>query len=61
MIIVCIFTKLVNAHRTDWDEKLPFAFWAYCTAYKVALGLTPFKLSFGMEAIKLVEYVIPSL
>ncbi|MCO5612333.1 hypothetical protein L7F22_066600 [Adiantum nelumboides] len=59
--LVRILTKLVNLHQTDWDGKLPSAFWAYCIAYKVATGLTPFKLAFGMEAITPVEHVVPSL
>ena len=30
-------------------------------AFKVATGLTPFKLAFGMEAVTPVEFVVPSL
>ena len=35
---------------------------AFRTTYKVATGMTPFKLVYGMEAVVLpIEYVIPSL
>ena len=56
-----ILTKLVSNHPRDWDAVLPSALWAYHTTFKVATGLTPFKLAFGMEDITPVEYVVPSL
>lgn len=52
---------MVGLHQTDWDEKLLAALWAYRTAFKVATGLTPFKLAFGMEAITPSEFIVPSL
>ena len=33
-----ILTKIVNAHRTDWDKKLQSALWAYHTALKPVLA-----------------------
>ena len=37
------------------------ALWAYCTAYKTAVGQTPFRLTYGTEAILPVEFFVPSL
>ena len=37
------------------------ALWAFRTAYKVSIGLTPFKLAYGLEAVVPMEFVVPSL
>ena len=60
-MLVRILKKIVSEHRSDWDEKLDSALWSFQTAYKVATGMTPFKLVYGMEAVVPMEYVIPSL
>ncbi|MCO5610456.1 hypothetical protein L7F22_064694 [Adiantum nelumboides] len=59
--LISILTKIVEAHRTDWDLKLTSALWAYRTAYKVAINCTPFKMVYGQEAVMPWEFVIPSL
>ncbi|XP_039683860.1 uncharacterized protein [Medicago truncatula] len=33
--------------RKDWSSKLDDALWAYRTAYKTPIGMTPFKLVYG--------------
>ena len=35
-VLLAILKKLVNENRTDWDEKLYSALWAFRTSYKVA-------------------------
>ncbi|KAK8508491.1 hypothetical protein V6N12_011476 [Hibiscus sabdariffa] len=42
-----ILEKVVNTKRKDWSSKLDEALWAYRTAFKTPLGMSPFKLVFG--------------
>ena len=60
-ILVAIIYKSCAVEGADWKEKLPSALWAYCTAYKVTKGHTPFQLMFGHETVVLAEFMIPSL
>jgi hypothetical protein len=42
-----ILEKVVNSKRKDWADKLVDALWAYRTAYKTTLGMSPFRLVYG--------------
>ena len=42
-----ILEKTVGTSRKDWSRKLNNALWAYMTAYKTPLGITPFHLLYG--------------
>ncbi|XP_076951090.1 uncharacterized protein LOC143624262 [Bidens hawaiensis] len=39
-----ILEKTVTQNRKDWSEKLDDALWAFRTAYKTPIDMTPFKL-----------------
>ena len=39
--------KTVNPDRKDWSSRLLDALWAYRTAYKSSLGMSPYRLVFG--------------
>ena len=51
----------MSENKKDWDKKLNSALWAFRIAYKVSTGMTPFRLTYGLEAVVPMEYIVPSL
>ena len=42
-----ILKKIIRPNGKDWAHKLSNALWAYLTAYKTPIGMSPFGLIFG--------------
>ena len=60
-VLCIVLIKIVNEKRSDWDQKLHSALWAYRVAYKNGLGTTPFNMVFGLNAVLPIEFLIPTL
>nr|XP_025628104.1 uncharacterized protein LOC112721248 [Arachis hypogaea] len=44
-----ILEKIVKPQRRDWSTRLADALWAYRTAYKIPIEMSPFRLVYGMS------------
>nr|GFB45223.1 reverse transcriptase domain-containing protein [Tanacetum cinerariifolium] len=42
-----ILERTIGQNRASWSDKLDDALWAFRTAYKIAIGCTPYKLVYG--------------
>ncbi|KAJ9545595.1 hypothetical protein OSB04_025302 [Centaurea solstitialis] len=45
--IKSILEKTVNPNRKDWSNRLNDALWAYRSAYKTPIGMSPFRIVYG--------------
>ena len=60
-MLLRILSKIVHEYEGGWIEHLLETLWAYRSSIKTAIGLSPFSLMYGIEAISPVELLVPTL
>ena len=53
--------KTVADNQKDWHERLPEALWSYKTSVRLSMGVTPFLLVYGSEAVLPIEIELPAV
>jgi hypothetical protein len=51
----------VHVNICDWDLKIHHVVWVYNTTYKTATRYSPFRLTYGMEALLPIELEVMTL
>jgi len=54
-------SKTWDRYKRDCHEQVPYALWEYTTSIRTTIGVTPFSLVYGDEAIIPLELELPSL
>jgi hypothetical protein len=51
----------VHVNICDWDLNIHYVVWVYNTAYKTTTWYSPFRLTYGMEALLPIELEVMTL
>jgi hypothetical protein len=51
----------VHVNICDWDCKIHHFVWVYNTTYKITIGYSPFRLTYGMEAFLPIQLKVMTL
>ena len=57
--LIKIIKRLLEDNKKTWDSKLKFALWADRVTTKRSLGVSPFQLVYGVEAIFPSQLTLP--
>jgi transposase InsO family protein len=57
--LIKLIKKLLEDNKRAWDSKLKFALWADRVTTKKSLGLSPFQLVYGIEAVFPTQLALP--
>ena len=58
-ILVMIIRKLLETNHKSWDSNLKFSLWDDRVTNKRSIGISPFKLVYGIEAIFPTQLILP--
>jgi transposase InsO family protein len=57
--LINIIKILLEDNKKAWDSKLKFSLWVYRVTTKRSLGVSPFQLMYGVEAIFTSQLTLP--
>eukprot|EP00253_Pinus_taeda_P007029 PITA_07029 len=57
--LVNIIKKLLEINKKSWHKKLVNALWAHCVSQKKSIGMSPFELVYGTDAVFPTSLSIP--
>jgi hypothetical protein len=57
--LIKLIKKLLEDNKRAWDSKLKFSLWPDRVTTKKSLGLSPFQLVYGIEAIFPIQLALP--
>ena len=60
-MLIGILEKMLEENPRNWDGILLETLWAYRTSTRSSIGVSPFSLTYGQDAILPVEIVVSSL
>ena len=60
-VLIGIFEKMLKENSRDWHKILSETLWAYRTSKRSSTGVSPFSLTYGQDAVLLMEIVVHSL
>jgi hypothetical protein len=58
-ILINIIKRLLEDNKKAWDSKLKFSLWVDIVTTKISLGVSPFQLVYGFEAIFPTQISLP--
>ncbi|XP_026416266.1 uncharacterized protein LOC113311677 [Papaver somniferum] len=58
--LIRIISRTVHDNHREWHDQLPMALWAYRTSPRISIGVSPYSLVYGADAIMPAEIKIPS-
>ena len=60
-VLINILEKMLEDNPKYWHRILSKTLWAYRTSKRDSIGVSPYSLTYGQDAMLLMEVVIPSL
>ncbi|XP_026416541.1 uncharacterized protein LOC113311977 [Papaver somniferum] len=58
--LIRIISRTVHENPREWHDQLPMVLWAYRTSPRSSIGVSPYSLIYGADAILPAEIKIPS-
>ena len=60
-MLISILEKMLEDNPSDWHIILSETLWAYRTSKRDSIRVSPYSITYGQDAMLLMEVVVPSL